>query len=353
MRQDAAMLRRGLAIGAFLCVAAMGLGTTAGAAVLDGPSLSYLRFGLKPEVSEVRISSPDGSVTRKLVGGGFGARPLPYPYSDLAWTPDGTRVVFSAARRVRYLDPEPRRHSLHVLDVETGSIEVIPGTHGALQPVMAPDGRTIAFKRLKHGLRRNSAGRPREWYRSSLWRVAIDGSELRRIRPWREGGGEWPESFSPDGRVLLITRGQGNIIALTENGGELGVISREAWDPVYSPDGSKLALIRFGEETGDPEAPRVVMDLFVLDFARGNEVQLTETEAMETDPGWDPSGERIVFKQRSNAAIKLAGKDFGDAILQINADGTCLTKTFSSPGAAYQRPAWRPGPGRGAGPISC
>jgi Tol biopolymer transport system component len=347
------MLRRGQVTGAVLCVVALGLGATASGASIEGPSLSYLRFELKPETSEMQLSSPDGSLTSKLVGGGFHAQPLPYPYSDLAWTPNGTRVVFSAARRVRYLEPEPRRHSLHVLNVETGSTEVIPGTRGGRQPVMSPDGRTIAFERLKQGFRRDSAGRLRQWYRSSLWRVAIDGSELKRIRPWRDEGSESPESFSPDGRTLLVTRGQGNILALTRNGGELGVISREAWDPVYSPDGSKLALIRLGTETGDPDAPRVVVDLFVIDLASGNEIQLTETEAMETDPNWDPSGQRIVFKRRLNVETKLAEKDFGDAILQINADGTCLTKIFSSPGAAYQRPAWRPGPGREAGPISC
>lgn len=347
------MLRRGLTIGAALCVAALGFAATAAGAAIEGPSLAYLRFGLKPQTSEMRLSSPDGSLTYKLAGGGFRAGPLPYPYSDLAWTPDGTRIVFSAAPRVRYLEPEPRRHSLHVLDVETGENETIPGTRGALQPVISPDGRTIAFVRVKHGFRRTSAGRLREWYRSSLWRVAIDGGELKRIRPWRDQGQERPESFSPDGQTLLVTRGQGNVIAITRNGDELGVIAREAWDPVYSPDGSKLALIRLGKETGDPLLPRVVADLFVIDLASGNEIQLTETETMETDPSWDPSGQRIAFKRRLSAETELAENDFGDAILQINVDGTCLTKTFSAPRFAYQRAAWRPGPGRGAGTISC
>src|SRR3954454_7468214 len=123
------MVRRGLAIGGVLLVASLGVGA-APAAEAEGPSLSFLRFDLRPEVSELRLSSPDGSDARTLVGGDFGAGPLPYPYSDLAWTPDGTRIVFSAARRVRYLEPEPRRHSLHVLDVEQGSVRVIPGTRG-------------------------------------------------------------------------------------------------------------------------------------------------------------------------------------------------------------------------------
>jgi TolB protein len=183
--------------------------------------------------------------------------------------------------------------------------------------------------------------------------VALDGSELRRIRPWRNEGIEWPESFSPDGRTLLVMRGQGNILALNKGGKELGVVARGAWDPVYSPDGSKIALILLGEETGEPDSPEVRTDLFVMNADGSEKVQLTETNAMETSPSWDPSGQQIVFKRRSNAENELAEMDFGDSILEINADGTCLTKVLSSPGAAFLSPTWRPGPGPEAGPIAC
>lgn len=196
----------------------------------------------------------------------------------------------------------------------------------------------------------NRQGQAASWYRSSLWVVAIDGSELRRIRPWRNEEGETPEAFSPDGGTLLIMRGQGNIVAIDKRGKELGVVARRAWDPAYSPDGSEIALIRLGDEG---EVPKVDVDLFVMKVDGSGEVQLTETPAMETSPSWDPSGQRIVFKRRLNVERELAEMDFGDSILQVNADGTCLSKIFSSPGTAYMDPAWRPGPGRGAGRIAC
>jgi Tol biopolymer transport system component len=278
---------------------------------------------------------------------------LPYPFSGLAWTPDGGRVVFSASPGALYCDPIPRRQRLYVADVEARTVRVIPGTKGALGPVMAPDGQTIAFVREKHGIWRTAGGERRQWYQASIWLVALDGSELRRIRPWRNEGIEWPESFSPDGRTLLVMRGQGNILALNKGGKELGVVARGAWDPVYSPDGSRIALILLGEETGEPDSPEVRTDLFVMNADGSEKVQLTETNAMETSPSWDPSGQQIVFKRRSNAENELAEMDFGDSILEINADGTCLTKVLSSPAAAFLSPTWRPGPGREAGPIAC
>lgn len=344
------MLRRGLAIGAFLWLMMVGTGSAAFAADLDGPSLSFVRLGLKLETSEVRISSADGSSSQVIAGGGLHAGALPYPFSGLAWTPDGSKVVFSAARRLLYREPVPERQRLYVADLEAGTTRAIPGTRGARAPVMAPDGRTIAFVRIKHGFWRTVEGKRRQWYRSSLWLVAIDGRELRRIRPWRNKGGETPESFSPDGGTLLIMRGQGNIVAINKRGKELGVVARRAWDPVYSPDGSAIALIRLGDEG---EVPEVEVDLFVMNVDGSGEVQLTETPAMETSPSWDPSGQRIVFKRRLNVESELAEMDFGDSILQINADGTCLSKILSSSGAAFVHPAWRPGPGRGAGPIAC
>lgn len=345
--------RRGLVIGAFLWLVVLGTGAAASSASLDGPSLSFVRLGLNPETSEVRISSADGSGSRRIAGGDPHAGPLPYPFSDLAWTPDGSKVVFSAARRSPYREPVPRRQQLYVSDIEAGTIRPIPGTRGALSPVMASNGQTIAFARMKHGFWRTATGKRRQWSRSSLWLVALDGRELRRIRPWRNEGLETPESFSPDGGTLLVMRGQGNVVALNMRGKEFGVIARRAWDPIYSPDGTAIALIRLNSEEEVPGGPDVEADLFVMNVDGSKEIQLTETRAMETSPSWDPSGQRIVFKRRSNAENELAEMDFGDSILQINADGTCLTKVFSSPGAAYLSPAWRPGPSRGAGPIAC
>jgi hypothetical protein len=44
---------------------------------------------------------------------------------------------------------------------------------------------------------------------------------------------------------------------------------------------------------------------------------------------------------------------FGDAVMEINADGSCPTKILSAPGVAFLSPVWQPGPGREAGPIVC
>lgn len=98
------VIRRGLAIGA-LWLGLLGTGAGASDAGPEGPSLSFVQLGLKPETSEIRIASADGSGTRTIAGGGPGDGPLPYPFSGLAWTPDGGRVVFSGSPGALYRDP--------------------------------------------------------------------------------------------------------------------------------------------------------------------------------------------------------------------------------------------------------
>jgi hypothetical protein len=43
----------------------------------------------------------------------------------------------------------------------------------------------------------------------------------------------------------------------------------------------------------------------------------------------------------------------GDAVMEINADGSCATKVLFAPKNAFLSPVWQPGPGREAGPIAC
>ena len=59
-------------------------------------------------------------------------------------------------------------------------------------------------------------------------------------------------------------------------------------------------------------------------------------------------------------AFDAAGKEdgptgqAGDALMEINPDGTCLTKVLSiGKRGAVEGAAWKPGESRGAGPISC
>jgi hypothetical protein len=78
----------------------------------------------------------------------------------------------------------------------------------------------------------------------------------------------------------------------------------------------------------------------------------TEPARAELFPDWDPSGSRIAYLELSLRS-ESGAYWLGDTIAQINPDGECRTEVLSSPRIAYFGPAWQPGPGREAGPISC
>ncbi|MEM7292774.1 MAG: Tol-Pal system beta propeller repeat protein TolB [Pseudomonadota bacterium] len=56
--------------------------------------------------------------------------------------------------------------------------------------------------------------------------------------------------------------------------------------PVWSPDGSRLALTL--SHKGNP-------DVYILEVATGRLIQLTRNRSIDTEPAWDPSGTSVIF----------------------------------------------------------
>ena len=73
-------------------------------------------------------------------------------------------------------------------------------------------------------------------------------------------------------------------------------------------------------------------------------------------PSWDPSGSRIAFTSM-NAAGVLNSDDEpqkGNAVLEMDADGSCLIKLYSAgEGGVVGGAAWQPSADRGVEPIAC
>lgn len=210
-------------------------------------------------------------------------------------------------------------------------------------PVMAPDGHTVAYA-----------------YKGSIWLLNVISGSVRRAVPWRLRTDFEPSSFSPDGSKLAGTTspgaGSGDAVAVDLRTGKVSLLAREASEPVYSPDGSEVAFIRWKNwrtswvDDGSPPIDELRVTR-VGSFPRSR--LLRRSHKLLAWPTWDPSGERIAFTRTRVIENGYDDPKKGDALMAINADGTCLKRVYSDPETTLYGGAWQPGPGREAGPISC
>jgi Tol biopolymer transport system component len=256
--------------------------------------------------------------------------------------------------------------TIFVAAPDGSSVRAVPGTSGGYGPVFAPDGRTIAFARKRERTRPRRDGPAWTYESSSVWLVGVNGGQPHRLTRWRDGLDNYPSSFSPDGSALAMTRIDKNrteepeAVLLSFTTHRIELIAENGSEPTYSPDGSKIALLhRYvrplkGRVVGRFRRVEETTDLYLLNTENFARRRLTDTPSkLELSPSWDPSGERLAYTQFRGGGSEAALLGLGSAIMQINPDGTCRTKTLSAKRTAVYGPAWQPGPGREAGRIAC
>src|SRR5262249_13390243 len=182
---------------------------------------------------------------------------------------------------------------------------------------------------------------------------------IRALPPNSYWGFE-PSSFSPDGSKLAGTtynpRWGELAVAVDLQTGHYSLLARGASEPVYSPDGSGVDFIRWRNwwagavDDGSPPIDELRVTR-VGTFPRSRLLQ--RSHKLLAGPSWDPSGQRLAFIRTRVIENGYTEPMRGDALMAINADGTCLKKVYTNKEITLQSATWQPGPGREAGPISC
>jgi dipeptidyl aminopeptidase/acylaminoacyl peptidase len=167
----------------------------------------------------------------------------------------------------------------------------IPGTDGDGEPAWSPDGRMLAVTRA-----------------DGIWLRAADGSHARRLTQRHPQGYDESPAWSPDGKQIVFDRGtpkpagggvrRGLWIVAARGGrprplllspGGQGTPEWSIGTPDWSPDGRRIAF-SFG-----PESER----LMVVSVDGGRMLRLGPPMLRGRDPHWSPDGRSIAFLEFS------------------------------------------------------
>jgi TolB protein len=198
-------------------------------------------------------------------------RPVTFPNfpgtnSTAAWSPDGTRLAFSSSMRG---DPE-----IFVADPTGSNPKRLTSYKGSdVSPVWNPKtGTEIAFVSGRTGL-------------PQIYIMASDGTNVQRMT---DGGYAVSPSWSPNGQFLTF-----------------------AWRRNYGP--------------GAPGG----QDIYVMDIASKQWVQLTHDTGVNDYPSWSPDGRHIVYESARGGKTQ---------IWTMLADGTQQRQLTST--GSNQQPNW-------------
>jgi TolB protein len=269
------------------------------------PAQGVIAYAITPPDgnAEIFLMNADGSGKTKLTD-----QPG-RPYGP-AFSPDATKVAF-------YNHLTDQAWSLYLMNADGTNIQRLTNSQNTLDwaPDWSPDGQKIVFAR--------SVSSPA--WRSELWLINPDGSDLHRLGDVEGQGPHW----SPDGSKIAYFNyvdGGGDIWIMNADGADPVKLTdnpSEDWWPQFSPDGGTIAFQ--SKRDGN-------FEIYVMNSDGGDPIRLTNNSADDEDPNWSPDGNKIAF---------ISMRDGHYEIYTMNADGSNQSRITSTNGHAID-PEWKP-----------
>jgi len=256
--------------------------------------ISNRHGGMKVHIIDA-ASDRHGSEMRQITTG-------PNEDDSPVWSPDGKQIAFVSIHG--------NISDIFVINSDGSGLRQVTRDLGQnIHPAWSPDGTRILFNTTyfaKTEAKSNGAadqGRVIGEARDDSIDLATtgpDGNDLRRIT---RGGGYTYASFSPDGRLIVHRRQQGQVsqVFVMNSDGSAdhslsGASQLDGW-PSWSPDGKRIVFSRHVQNG---------FQIFVMNSDGTGVRQLTDAAGEFVNPRWSPDGTMI-----------LCGRRFGGVTLAV------------------------------------
>jgi len=321
------------------------------------------------DTTEVVTIGPDGEDPQTVARGAI-FEPIEH-FEHPNWSPDGKLLAFYV--------PGEETPAVALLGADGSNLRLLRasehpgGPDDAALPEPLFDPKTgellVAAVHTPHGEGLFGDARPTgkaAQFRGEFWALPVrGGGKARRLssRFLVSSGVFFPYSIASNGKIAatdLGRRGFG-VAVLDPRGGPIHWVvptttqKEGSLEPAISPDGTQIVYKVDNQKEVHDRRSLVSTDLMIVPAAGGKPKRLARIKGGAAWPAWDPSGSRIAFTTLNAVGAEDApGAREGNALMEINPDGTCLTKMFAlGRRGLVEGAAWQPGAERGAGPISC